>query len=171
LDAQAQAAVRAVRRTFTKGGVAQLRLALAGSGSLADMRSLPGDYGLRLRAVLGDSAEPQVWISRTPFVPPRHLKKSGKNTLHGQVIAELASRGLPAPVEIRLLDPRNHATARLQRHFIRRRRNKNSPQPPADIGFTLMLRFDRPVDHGPLSIGYGGHFGLGSFQLACEEQY
>lgn len=164
LDAQAQTAVRAVRRTFTKGGVASLRLALAGSGALEDMQSLPGDYGDRLRAVLGSGPDPLRWISRTPFVPPRHLKKNGKNTLEGQVVAELASRGLPAPAEIQVLDPRIHAEARRQRHFIRRRRAKKDSGPPADIGFTLVLRFDAPLDPAPLSLGYGSHFGLGSFR-------
>ena len=37
------------------------------------------------------------WKSFTPFVPPRYLKPRGKNSLEGQVRAELASRGLPAP--------------------------------------------------------------------------
>lgn len=167
-DADAQVAVCALRKTFTKGGVAPLRLALAGTGTLADMRSLPGEYGRRLRAIMGSGPGSPWWISRTPFVPPRHLKKNGKNTLEGQVIAELASRNLPAPVEIRVLDPRTHAHAATQRHFIRCRRNKGGASPPVDIGFTLMLRFDTPLDPVPLSLGYGSHFGLGSFQLLDE---
>ncbi|WP_437297335.1 type I-G CRISPR-associated protein Csb2 [Sorangium sp. So ce426] len=37
----------------------------------------------------------KVWQSVLPFVPPRHLKRQGANSLEGQVQAELASRGLP----------------------------------------------------------------------------
>ncbi|WP_437279223.1 type I-U CRISPR-associated protein Csb2 [Sorangium sp. So ce375] len=37
----------------------------------------------------------KVWTSVLPFVPPRHLKRQGANSLEGQVQAELASRGLP----------------------------------------------------------------------------
>ncbi|AUX19851.1 CRISPR-associated protein [Sorangium cellulosum] len=36
-----------------------------------------------------------VWKSVLPFVPPRHLKRQGANSLEGQVQAELASRNLP----------------------------------------------------------------------------
>ncbi|WP_437485734.1 type I-U CRISPR-associated protein Csb2 [Sorangium sp. So ce1014] len=37
----------------------------------------------------------RVWKSVLPFVPPRHLKRQGANSLEGQVQAELASRNLP----------------------------------------------------------------------------
>ncbi|XXY18462.1 type I-U CRISPR-associated protein Csb2 [Sorangium sp. So ce216] len=37
----------------------------------------------------------KVWKSVLPFVPPRHLKRQGANSLEGQVQAELASRNLP----------------------------------------------------------------------------
>ena len=44
----------------------------------------------------------RVWTSNTPFVPPRHLKPRGNSSLAGQVRAELASRGLPAPAQIEI---------------------------------------------------------------------
>ncbi|MEY4580823.1 MAG: hypothetical protein RL701_5526 [Pseudomonadota bacterium] len=92
----------------------------------------------------------------TPFVPPRHIKPRGRNTIQGQVLAELASRLLPtATVE---LLPWNDETRKL-RHFVRARTKK---PPPCAMGFALRLTFDEPVS-GPLCLGYGSHFGLGLF--------
>jgi CRISPR-associated protein Csb2 len=158
LDGDAQDAIRATRQTFTKGGIGPLRLAWAGSGSLADLRQLRGLLGTRLKTIIALSNE---WVSLTPFVPPRYLKKRGTNMLSGQIIAELASRNLPKPVDIEAVDPHKEELARVQRHFIRGRRF--GPLPPIDCGFTLRLRFAEPVA-GPICIGYGGHFGLGMFQ-------
>jgi CRISPR-associated protein Csb2 len=159
LDASAEAAVRTVRTTFTKGGVSPLRLALVGSGSLLELGGLTGKYGDELRKIIGSSAG-AAWTSITPFVPPRYLKKRGKNTLEGQVIAELSARGLPEPVDVCVLDPRNDARWLRMRHFVRSRRQ--GPAAPADVGFSLSLRFAEPM-RGPLCLGYGCHFGLGVF--------
>lgn len=158
LGSDAQAAVRQLRHTFTKGGVGPLRLAVAGSvTSIDQLRALPGDWGTGLRRHVGASRE---WISSTPFVPPRHLKKRGTNTLEGQVQAELASRGLRAAHRIEVLHPHDSDLARRQRHAVRVRRF--GPLPPIDCGFTLRLEFAEPVS-GPLSLGYGSHYGLGLF--------
>lgn len=165
LDGNAQAAVRAVRRTFTKGGIGPLRLALAGCGDLSDMRDLPSAYGSRLRAVLGPPEGASEWTSVTPFVPPRHIKKHGPSSLAGQLAAELASRGLPPPLEVRIFDPHEDDRARRHRHFMRRRRR--APAPPVDCGFTITLRLVEPI-RGPLCLGYASHFGLGLF--ACPSQ-
>ena len=48
LGANAQAAIRAARKTFTKGGIEPLRLALAATGDLSDMGRLPGIHGRRM---------------------------------------------------------------------------------------------------------------------------
>jgi CRISPR-associated protein Csb2 len=161
LDASAQAAVRAVRMTFTKGGVGPLRLALAGSGSLSDLRGLAGIYGATLRNLIGPLEGATVWTSVTPFVPPRFIKKRGKNTIEGQLIAELVGRGLPEPSDIQVIDPHADARSLRMRHFVRSRRF--GPAAPHDCGFAFNLRFDRPVN-GPLCLGYGCHFGLGMFR-------
>ncbi len=160
LDATAQKAVRAVRQTFTKRGADPLRLALEGSGRLEEFRCLPDVFGQSLRSVLGPSGGTVEWASRTPFVPPRHLKKSGKDTLEGQVCAELASRGLPKAVSIQVIDPREDIRYLRHRHFIRSRRR--GPEAPIDCSFSLALRFAEPVE-GPICLGYGSHFGLGVF--------
>lgn len=162
LNGEAQSAIRNARRTFTKGGTGPLRLALAGAASIGELQTLPGIYGGGLRGIFYSSAE---WISTTPFVPPRYVKKSGTHTLEGQVRAELASRNLPDLVEMQVLDPHEHDLARRQRHFIRTRRF--GPAPPINCCFTLRLKLAEPV-RGPICLGYGSHFGLGVFNSILD---
>jgi CRISPR-associated protein Csb2 len=159
LDDLAQRAIRTLRRTWTKGGVSELQVALAGSGDLDALRSLPPPLDHRIERLLGPRGGSRVWISMTPFVPPRHLKRRGANTLVGQVNAELASRGLP-PVE-RVDELPNSAETLPLRHFVRCR-TRGGPPPPADLGFALRLQFAEPIN-GPLTLGYASHFGLGLF--------
>jgi CRISPR-associated protein Csb2 len=155
----AQRAIRTLRRTWTKGGVGDLQLALAGSGGLNVLRSLPSPLDCRIEQLLAPPQGARVWVSATPFVPPRFLKRRGANTLAGQVNAELASRGLPE-AEVILLDW-NGDHVRSFRHYVRSRQRGGTP-PPVDIGYGLKLRFSDPVA-GPLVLGYASHFGLGLF--------
>lgn len=158
LDREAQTAIRQLRRTFTKGGTGPLRLALAASArEIGELMTLPGEYGEGIGRHIGTSRE---WVSATPFVPPRYLKKRGSNTLEAQVRAELSSRGLSDAVQIELLDPHESDLARQQRHIVRARRFGQLP--PIDCGFTLRLTFAEVIN-GPLSLGYGSHYGLGLF--------
>lgn len=167
MNATAQAAVRNVRRTHMKGGVGELRVAIMGLGDTARLRSLPGVRNGALWRILGPTTGARQWITETPFVPPRHLKSGGRNTLQGQVRAELESRGVGAPVDIEVIDARDPSIARF-RHFVLNRRR--GPLPPARIGFAMKLSFAEPV-MGPLCLGYGSHFGLGRFAaLSTEEE-
>ena len=156
LGPRAQRAARSVRRTYTKGGVGELQVALAGQGALSGLRALQAKLGAGVGGMLGPARE---WRSATPFVAPRHLKSRGTNTLEGQVNAELAERGLPAAaVEV---VPWDSATLP-QRHFVRRRSGRR-PQPVSDAAFVLRLRFSEAVG-GPICIGYASHFGMGRFE-------
>ena len=175
LDASSQAAIRRVRQTFTKGAIEPLRLALAATGSLGDLVGLPGEYAQRIAQITGCSA---IWQSVTPFVPPRYIKRRGKNSVEGQIRAELRSRGFPEPVAIRQLAPipRNqvapmasgsadanrvsHASWIRFRHFVLSR--QHGPEPPVARGFAVWLEFESPLS-GPIALGYGSHFGLGLF--------
>jgi len=149
IDAPAQRKILAVRKTYTKGGEKPLFVTVAGMGSLKDFRPLLGDK------ILGSS---HVWISRTPFVPPRFVKKQGANTVEGQVLSELASRGLKARVDLLTY---NEVTERHLHRFVRLRRAVEK-QPPQNCFYGVKLTFEEPV-HGPLSLGYASHFGLGLF--------
>lgn len=161
LDGAAQRAVRALRKTYAKG-VKELRLALAATTPDLDrFGDMQGEHGQRLRALLALEGAAE-WVSQTPFVPPRHLKPRGKNSLAGQVRAELASRGVPDDVQVAVVDPRDSQEALRHRHF--RRNRQHGPLPPVDCGFTLRLVFNQPVT-GPLCLGYGSHYGLGMFRV------
>lgn len=161
LDADAQSAIRATRATYTKGGTAPLRLALAGSGALVDMIRVPAPQGTALTRLTGGPEGSRTWLSLTPFVPPRHLKRSGRNTLMGQINAELTARGLPEAIRIDVLDPHTDDRARQGRHFKRIR--GAGKLPPQDYGVMLALGFADPVA-GPIALGYGCHLGLGLFE-------
>ena len=168
LGADAQKAIRAARKTYSKGGAEPLRLAVAATGGLVDVARLPGIYGNRIARVLSNSAA--TWQSVTPFVPPRHIKRRGKNTLEGQICAELRSRGCPPPKDIQPVAPMcgdagavegSDVTWTRFRHFVLSRRH--GPQPPNPSGFIIRLNFEQPVP-GPIALGYGSHFGLGLFR-------
>lgn len=161
LDAEAQSVVRAMRKTYAKGGFGPIKVALAAAGDWDDLLRLPGVWGERLSALIPPQPGGQEWVSHTPFVAPRYLKPRGPHSLFGQVASELASRKLPDLLDLTVLDPRDEDQRYLRhRHFIRHRRT--GPRPPIDYGYTLRLRLAAPCC-GPLSLGYGSHFGLGSF--------
>ncbi len=153
--ARAQDAIRRVDRTHTKGGVGPLQIAVAGHGPLHTFRGLSGELGSTMGELIGAAT---TWESVTPFIPPRHVKKRGANTLAGQVLAELTTRGFPA-AHVEIL-PWSTETRGL-RHFVRRRRGR-APQPVIDAGFAVRLMFPQAIE-GPLCLGYGSHFGLGRF--------
>jgi CRISPR-associated protein Csb2 len=152
IDAIAQHAILAVRKTYTKGGEKPLFVTVSGMGSLKDFQPLLGEK------TLGPS---RVWTSHTPFVPPRFVKKRGANTMENQVLSELASRGLKAKVE---LLTRDEIAQRHLHRFVRLRRAAEK-QPPQDCFYGLKLTFEKPF-HGPLALGYASHFGLGLFMPA-----
>jgi CRISPR-associated protein Csb2 len=163
LGETAQHAIRTLRRTWTKGSADYLQVAVVGSGSINDLRRLP--FGQRIEQLLGPSQGARVWVSATPFVPSRFLKARGANSLLGQVNAELASRKLPPALRVEVLPSLTVAL----RHFVRRRTNRGT-QPPVDAGYALRLHLREAIS-GPLAIGYGSHFGLGTFCAASADSF
>lgn len=155
----AQRALRSIRKTWAKG-LDDIAVTLVGLGSRESFIEGRG------RAI-PELAESTTWVSRTPFIPPRFLKAHGENSLEGQVRAELRRRGLPAVIGHPIItlrtnqQPANEEGLRRFRHFVRRRREDNKPQPPPGL-FHLTLTFDSPIS-GPLCLGWGSHFGLGLF--------
>lgn len=140
--------LRLLRKIYDKGGSGELSVRFIGAGKAADFMAIPA-----LRPVLGKA---RIWQSHTPLVLPRHRKANGRNTPDGQLIAELASRGLPAPEKIEWLREESIAFC----HYIRTRRDKS---PAENYGYALRLNFAEPV-MGPLCLGYASHFGLGLFR-------
>ena len=162
LGEAAQTAIRGLKRTWTKSGIGELRLALAGQGELDDFRGLPPQLQPGITALLGPRGGSCIWTSLTPLVLPRHVKRRGRNTIGGQITDELVSRGLPEPTQIEVLpmDVGNRSF----RHAVRVRRYPARP-PPMDAGLAVRLAFNSPVT-GPIALGYACHFGLGLFAAA-----
>ncbi len=154
----AQRALRGLRKTWAKR-VDNIAVTLVGLGDLASFRRVGG-------VALPELGTGRVWQSRTPFIPPRFLKARGKDSLEGQVRAELNRRGYPdltaPPVPTR---PTGHGRAAVEarwfRHFVRTRQGSAALVPPPGL-FHLTLVFERPVT-GPICLGWGSHFGLGLF--------
>jgi CRISPR-associated protein Csb2 len=159
----AQRALRRLRKTWAKG-MDDIAVTLVGMGELALFRTIGG-------VPIPELGRSTTWESRTPFIPPRFLKSRGKDSLDGQVRAELRRRQLPdllvAPV---VTPPTGESEAGLQarsfRHFARTRQNSGAPGPPPGL-FRLTLTFEAPVE-GPLCLGWGCHYGLGLFVASGE---
>jgi len=102
-----------------------------------------------------------VFVSATPFVPPRHFRKGRGDYIEwlaGEVCREAINHGLPAPnhiISVPSLPGRMHTIRWLE---FRRNRQGDDGRP----GFGFRLEFKEPIP-GPFSIGYGAHFGLGLF--------
>jgi CRISPR-associated protein Csb2 len=120
-----------------------------GAGDFAQMLA---NVRYRSGKPLGMLGKSTVFRSRTPFVPSRHLKN--KYPLEANIRDECRFRGLPEPTSVDLLE-RNSGKFWLNRKDEERR-------PPFSEGFYVSLSFDSPIA-GPLSLGYGSHFGLGLF--------
>lgn len=167
LGDSAQNAIRTMKQTWTKGRTGDLQVALVGRGDLDCLRQLPSPLNHRIEELLAPIGGSQTWISTTPFVAPRHLKRTGKNDLTGQINAELDSRGLPGATDVEIL-PWYPSTLKL-RHFIRVRHHGGSP-PPNDTGYSLRIHLSEPIT-GPLTLGYASHFGLGLFSASDKEKH
>lgn len=130
--------------TRIRGLPEPLRVALTAIGTEAE---------LLLPDLLGPSSR---WTSLTPFGLTRHPKRRRGKTVDGptdQIRRELALRGHPEPLEIRLLRG-GWADFRRSRVFESRLRA------PSLYGATV--QFDREVC-GPMALGALSHFGLGLF--------
>ena len=101
------------------------------------------------------------WESVTPYLHPWHMKRGFD--VEAQIKRECAMRGMPEPVELTPLPAvKVGAQWRQSLHF-RRFREKRDLEQPDRQGSFWRIRFAQPVD-GPMSLGFGCHFGLGLFR-------
>lgn len=161
----ADRALRRLRRTWAKG-MSDIAVTLIGVGKLSEFRSVSRDP-------VPELGRSRIWVSRTPFIPPRFLKARGNNSIEGQVRAELRSRALPdlvTPPVVAIPSEQNPSgmQALWFRRFARTRQGSGS-RPPTGV-FHLTLTFDCPVQ-GPLCLGWGAHFGLGLFVPADQSGF
>jgi CRISPR-associated protein Csb2 len=132
-------------------------------GGKPDLMFVPVKWG-DLKSLLQPS---KVFISATPFVPPRHFRKGRGGYfvwLKSEIIKEAQNHGLPSPEHI---IPIAALPGRLRTiHWLEFGRNRKDDA--VRPGFGFRLEFKEPV-LGPFAIGYGAHFGLGLFVPVKEE--
>lgn len=156
----AERGLRSLRKTWAKG-IDDIAVTLIGIGKRHSFRIVGG-------APIPELGSGRAWVSQTPFIPPRFLKSAGKDSLQGQIHAELERRGLPdlaAPPMIARPGDRGQDGRRALwfRLFARTRRDKTDTPPPGV--FHISLTLERSVE-GPICLGWGSHFGLGLFAPA-----
>ncbi len=115
-----------------------------------------------------DVQSSKVWETVTPFVPPRHHLRGGKEregeSIADQVRREIRSRQIAEDVEVEVLSPTKWVAV----HVPRRQANK-----PAFVGDRrgqmLRLHFATPIV-GPVCLGHSSSFGLGLFRPVAEAE-
>jgi CRISPR-associated protein Csb2 len=162
-DSTAVQALCSLRETWSSRSP-RMKLLLLGIGPAEQFESVPA---------LGGSRE---WVSLTPFVPVRHIQRSrsGKPRVDAEsglvrgspehdLRRLLRENGFAAPTIIEPLGALQLDGRRIRwAGFQRNRRSGDGAAIASRSGFGFRVRFDTAV-RGPLSLGYGAHFGLGLF--------
>ncbi|MBI3456696.1 MAG: type I-U CRISPR-associated protein Cas5/Cas6 [Candidatus Rokubacteria bacterium] len=125
-----------------------------------DLRCIPIFWGEAKRVW------PRATIVRsvTPFIPPRHYRKGRGDFAHwlaDEVRREAAHHELPPVARVTLLHRLRVGGRELR--WVEFRRNRRDDD--ARLGFGFELQFTEPPV-GPVTLGYGCHFGLGLFMPA-----
>ena len=157
-DRAAREAVFSLRATYAKN-IARIVVSCCGTGSLDDVRTQIRD---RQNLVPGCLGRGRIWQSATPFIAPLYMKKKhrAKYAPINQVRRSLDERRLSQPVAITEINLPKTEFLR----FVRKRR-ESGKAPPSTRPYRFRLEFDKPVT-GPITLGYGSHFGLGLFTVA-----
>lgn len=176
-DGQAQQALGRLVKVWGHGGH-DLQLVLTGIGRPRDFEGCDTDAG---QCPLLASAS--VWESHTPFVPTRHAKytKAGRPKLdeRGLLIGSPEhdlTRLLAVLFAGRYGGGRELAPVRVERvaetrlggrptrwSAFRTLRVHGGGRRSSAVGYGFRVEFPEPVS-GPIAVGYGAHFGLGTFK-------
>ena len=94
----------------------------------------------------------RVWATHTPFVPMRHSKPDGRESVQEQILLELRRRGLPVPksLTVKPLAPGPD-------FFLLRSAPRTKP-----LFSWAEIRFASSVE-GPICLGAAAHYGMGLF--------
>jgi CRISPR-associated protein Csb2 len=160
----AERALRSLRKTWAKG-MADIAVTLVGIGKRDTFRTVGGE-------AVPELGSGTTWVSQTPFVPPRFLKAHGKDSIEGQVRAELEHRGFPGLVSPPMIalpidESETGRRARWFRRFAKTRQGNGGTPPAGPLHLSLTLV--RAVE-GPICLGWGCHFGLGLFVPVANEE-
>jgi len=136
----------------------------------------PDDFG-GIEINKGESpilAKSNIWVSRTPFVPTRHPKttrskkpKLDKNGLQigspmHDAVRLLKDNGYPDVKKIQYIDFTSLGGRKTKWLEFKHERMNGKGSRASPFGYGFIIEFAEEV-RGPISIGYGAHFGLGLF--------
>jgi CRISPR-associated protein Csb2 len=166
-DDPAQRALSRLVRVWGHGGH-ELQMVLAGIGQPKDLGGLEFDAG---QCPL--LAEARVWISHTPFVPTRHPKaaRTGQPKLDDRGLQigspehdlrRLLGEHFPEPVNVNCVRETRLGGRPTRWSAFRTLRRRGGGRRSTAIGYGFRIEFAEPV-RGPIAVGYGAHFGLGTF--------
>lgn len=114
-----------------------------------------------------DGQSSKVWESVTPYVPPRHYLRGGKErageSVAAQIRREVQSRDIPGHVEVDIVGAPQWVAVHLPRRKARKRLFIGDRR-----GQMVRLKFAAPVI-GPIRLGHSSSFGLGLFRPVNED--
>lgn len=125
--------------------------------------------------------ESSVWVSRTPFVPTRHPKVTRrglpKEDADGlqigspehdlrRLLRELGAR-YPEPTRVERTGGTYLGGKAVRWSAFRTQRDDGGGKRAGGVGYGFRIEFPEPV-RGPIAVGYGAHFGLGTFVPPLE---
>jgi CRISPR-associated protein Csb2 len=166
-DDPARQAFARLARVWGFGGE-DLHLVLAGIGRPEDFAGRDVAAG---KCPLLDSS--RVWVSHTPFVPTRFAKAThpGEPKLDGRGLQigcpehdlrRLIADRFPDPVGVAPLRETLLGGKRTPWSAFHTRRRRGGGRRSTAAGYGFRVEFLEPV-RGPIAVGYGAHFGLGTF--------
>lgn len=113
-----------------------------------------------------DDQPSMVWESVTPYVPPRHHLRGGKEregeSMAEQILREVQGREIAPNVEVELLGAPQWVSVHVPRREANQRRVIGDRR-----GQRVRLHFKAPVV-GPIRLGHSSSFGLGLFRPIHE---
>ncbi len=132
-------------------------------GNGETIRFIPVQFGMRNEIILPhrSNGESLTFLSETPVVLTRHYRKGRgdkEKWIKEELKHEALNHGLPEPLSVSIvekLERKGHSF-----EWIEFRRNRKGD--PDQLGYGFRLEFEKPV-MGPISMGYGAHYGLGLF--------
>lgn len=120
------------------------------------------------------------WISRTPFLPTRHAKRTragaAKLDAAGLQIGSpehdllrlLGEAGFPRAAKVEPVRGTMLGGREVPWHAFLRRRERGEGRPAADgAGYGFRIEFAEAVQ-GPVAVGWGAHFGMGGFDAEVD---
>lgn len=140
----------------------------AAAGSDSDewkVRLVPLDQAVPPPPGFGSQSS-KVWESVTPYVPPRHYLRGGKEregeSMAEQIRREVQEREIAEDVEVEVVGTPQWVSVHVPRREANRRAFIGDRR-----GQTVRLRFTTPVV-GPIRLGHSSSFGLGLFRPVEE---